>query len=184
MHIVRWTDTSEVPWKNGGGVTRELAVVGVDPFEWRLSAATIDRDGPFSVFPGIDRILVLLRGEGIDLEIGGVAGTLSAPGEGTAFAGEAPVDARLRGGPTVDLNLMWRRDRWSAAWSFGDAGDGSSVLEGCSIGAVAIVHVLDGAVRLDDVVLGRGDSAWWDDGALRRVTGSGDIVSFCLSPLD
>ena len=32
-----------------------------------------------------------------------------------AFAGEAPVHATLVDGPTVDLNLMWRRDRWDAS---------------------------------------------------------------------
>jgi environmental stress-induced protein Ves len=53
-------------WKNGAGTTREIAVepagAGTDDFDWRLSLAEVDRDAPFSAFPGVDRCIVLLRG--------------------------------------------------------------------------------------------------------------------------
>ena len=52
-----------MPWKNGGGVTSELArSPQADEFDWRLSVAEVATDGPFSQFPGIDRLLVLLSG--------------------------------------------------------------------------------------------------------------------------
>ena len=59
------------PWKNGGGTTREIAAfppgAGLDDFGWRLSVAEVERDGPFSVFSGVDRTIVLLDGAGMRL---------------------------------------------------------------------------------------------------------------------
>ncbi len=52
------------PWKNGGGVTREIVCqppgAGLAAFDWRVSIATIASDGPFSLFAGIDRVITLL----------------------------------------------------------------------------------------------------------------------------
>ena len=60
-----------MPWKNGAGLTRELAIspadASVDDFDWRISVAAIERDAPFSAFPGVDRCIVLLRGAGMRL---------------------------------------------------------------------------------------------------------------------
>ena len=53
-----------MPWKNGGGTTRQVAVypplASLETFQWRVSVATIARDGPFSQFAGFDRFLVPL----------------------------------------------------------------------------------------------------------------------------
>lgn len=56
-------------WRNGGGETREIACwpVGGDDFAWRASIATIEQDGPFSLYPDIDRSITLLTGDGIVL---------------------------------------------------------------------------------------------------------------------
>lgn len=103
-----------VPWKNGGGTTRNLAVVpegaGFDDFLWRVSIADVHESGPFSRFPGVDRIIVLLEGEGMTLHDseGGVY-LLTNPFVPRAFPGEASIDARLIDGPTTDFNVMLRR---------------------------------------------------------------------------
>lgn len=98
-----------VPWKNGGGVTREVAL---DPagqgFRWRVSLATLGRDGPFSAFPGVDRVLWLVRGTGLSLTLEGRE-VRPERLEPVSFAGEARVEARLLAGPTEDLNLMTDR---------------------------------------------------------------------------
>ena len=66
LSILRARDRREMPWKNGGGVTSEVLVfpadAGFDTFGWRISIATIQVNGPFSQFPGVDRGLVLLAG--------------------------------------------------------------------------------------------------------------------------
>lgn len=108
------------PWKNGGGTTREIAVfpsgAGFDAFGWRLSVAEVERDGPFSGFPGVDRTIVLLRGAGMRLRDirGGGEHALTDAGAPHAFAGEATIEARLIDGATSDFNVMTRRGQWSA----------------------------------------------------------------------
>src|SRR5258707_14720415 len=62
------SDYRRMPWKNGGGHTHEIAAhpegAGMAAFAWRVSIAEIAQDGPFSSFPGVDRTLVLLAGNG------------------------------------------------------------------------------------------------------------------------
>ena len=69
-------DRTARPWKNGGGVTRDVAVFPAeandDDFLWRASVATIAAAGPFSPFPGIDRTLILLGGELVDARAEGL----------------------------------------------------------------------------------------------------------------
>jgi environmental stress-induced protein Ves len=109
------------PWKNGAGLTREIATsppdATLDAFDWRLSVAEVDREGPFSAFPGIDRCITLLRGAGLRLRSGDslIDHRLDTTGAPFCFAGEAAIDATLLGGPSADLNVMTRRGRWRAA---------------------------------------------------------------------
>ncbi len=103
------------PWKNGGGVTREIVCqppgAGVDAFDWRVSIATIASDGPFSAFPGVDRVITLLEGGGVHLtsEADAIDHRLDTPLQPYAFAGEARIHARLLAGDCDDFNVMTRR---------------------------------------------------------------------------
>lgn len=151
MRILRAADRTAVPWKNGGGITREIAArpPGADTagFEWRISLAEVAADGPFSAFPGVDRVLTMVEGAGMDLTLAGAGPeTGTGPGAGTGllrrvdaryvpqhFPGDVPTDCRLVGGPVVNLNVMYRR------------------------GAVdARVEVVEGDVELVPVVAGEG----------------------------
>jgi environmental stress-induced protein Ves len=101
------------PWKNGAGTTREVTAFpprsGMESFDWRVSIAEISEDGPFSIFPGIDRTLIVLSGEGIALEVAGRSSRLR-PGEAPySFPGDQPAGCALLGGPVMDLNVMSRR---------------------------------------------------------------------------
>ncbi|MFM0665326.1 HutD/Ves family protein [Paraburkholderia sediminicola] len=118
--LIRGADLVAAPWKNGGGVTREVAAfpegAGLDAFVWRVSIADVAQAGPFSRFAGIDRTLVLLSGAGMLLDKTDDAGThavntlaLIQPLDIAEFAGEAQIDARLVDGATRDFNLMVRR---------------------------------------------------------------------------
>lgn len=103
------------PWKNGGGVTREIVCqppgAGLDAFDWRVSIATIASDGPFSAFPGVDRVITLLEGGGVHLsgEADAIDHRLDTPLQPYAFAGEAHIHARLLAGDCDDFNVMTRR---------------------------------------------------------------------------
>jgi uncharacterized protein len=106
-----------MPWKNGAGTTTEIAVSpagsGLDEFDWRLAIADLDRSGPFSSFPGVDRMLMLLPPGEVTLEIDG-RHEVMAPLDIVAFPGESVVSAHLASGPARDLNLMLRRGRVQA----------------------------------------------------------------------
>jgi uncharacterized protein len=102
------------PWRNGGGVTREVAAKAsaVPPgFDWRISIADIDGPGPFSPFPGIDRTLVVLEGR-LALAIDEDSPLALSPESIVRFSGEARVSARPLSKTSRDLNIMVRRDSW------------------------------------------------------------------------
>ncbi|MEP7297701.1 MAG: HutD family protein [Burkholderiales bacterium] len=104
------------PWKNGAGLTREIAFGGANAvdFDWRLSVAEVDRDAPFSAFPGIDRCITLLTGVGMRLRAhdGSVDHALTTPLAPFRFAGDVALDAALVGGACTDFNVMTRRGRF------------------------------------------------------------------------
>lgn len=134
MRLLRAADRLATPWKNGGGVTREVAAwppgAGMDAFDWRVSLADVAVDGPFSAFPGVDRVLTVIAGQGLILEVEGRATPLET-GAPFAFPGEAAVAARLTAGPIRDLNVMVRRGAWTAevkAWRGGAEPSGGPVL--------------------------------------------------------
>ncbi|HAJ22213.1 MAG TPA: HutD-family protein, partial [Rhodospirillaceae bacterium] len=69
MKIFKAQDYKETPWKNGGGITREIALKeDEDGFLWRLSIADVRTDGPFSSFPDRHRILTVIAGVGMRLK--------------------------------------------------------------------------------------------------------------------
>ncbi len=115
MRVIRAREYRQMPWKNGGGVTMEVAVsppgAALGDFDWRISLARVDTDGPFSRFAGIDRTLSIVRGHGIELGVAGRAPvTLGAESDPYTFAGDVDASARLIDGAVTDLNVMTRRD--------------------------------------------------------------------------
>lgn len=113
-------DFLKMPWKNGQGVTTELAVArrpGEDGFDWRISTATVAVPGPFSVFAGIDRSLAIVRGGTLTLNVEGRPDvTLTTRTAPYAFGGELAVSStpalEADGVPIDDFNVMTRRDGW------------------------------------------------------------------------
>jgi environmental stress-induced protein Ves len=101
------------PWKNGGGETAEIVAsppgADFETFDWRVSTAIVAAAGPFSSFPGVDRVLAVLEGGTMILSVAGQASRLDASSAPYAFSGEAPVAARLEGGTIFDFNVMVRR---------------------------------------------------------------------------
>jgi len=101
------------PWKNGAGLTREIAFGGASSsdFDWRISLAEVARGAPFSAFPGVDRCILLWRGAGMRLRSadGAVDHALTAPLTPFAFSGDIALDATLVDGPCADFNVMTRR---------------------------------------------------------------------------
>ena len=119
IHFFERAQLRATPWKNGGGVTREIAChpphAGMQNFDWRISIAHIASDGDFSVFTGVDRVITLLDGGGVQLSSAdgstddSVLHALDTPLQPFAFSGDAAVHGRLLDGDCHDLNVMTRR---------------------------------------------------------------------------
>ena len=144
-------------WRNGLGWTREIhaqaAAGSPGDWAWRLSIAEIEHDAPFSSFPGIERELVLLSGNGLRLRFDdGEVRELHPPHDRLRFAGERAVAGELLDGPTQDFNLMWRRDLVDAQlWHRPLVGP---MVVFAEPGTVWAIHLLAGQARFaDDSVL-------------------------------
>jgi environmental stress-induced protein Ves len=103
------------PWKNGGGVTVDIADAyrpdaapgSWDAMVWRLGRTEIVAPGPFSDLTGYDRILTVIGGRGLVLEIeGGAALDVREPFRPVRFRGEDRIMSRLEAGPVAVLNLI------------------------------------------------------------------------------
>ncbi len=149
------------PWKNGGGMTREIMSwpPGADlaSFAWRVSVATISASGPFSRFQGVDRVIMLLDGDGVRLRGGDIDWLLHQPGEPFAFSGDEQISSELLGGLSTDFNVMSRR---SIATSRVEV-----VRESCTAAAHdgGLVMCLSGSWSIAGRALAKGQGYWWTD---------------------
>lgn len=188
LHTFFVADLPAVPWKNGGGVTREIVCqppgAGMDSFDWRVSIAHIASDGPFSAFPGIDRVITLLSGGGVHLSSadGQVNHRLGSPLAPFAFAGEAAIHARLLEGDCHDFNVMTRRAVCSASLQvLRSACDWQASSQGLFI-AVQGNWQLEGA---GTQMLSPQQGLWWSDAvkAWRLIPQSSDAILLALKIL-
>lgn len=132
LTVLRAARRTAVPWKNGGGITREVAVSpegsAMGDFDWRVSIAEIGVAGAFSLFAGVDRCMAVLQGRLALFIDGQPALTLSRESSAVSFPGDVPVFAEPLDAPVTDLNVMTRRGRCSATLARGTELE-SSVLE-------------------------------------------------------
>lgn len=186
MPILHLHDCPARPWKNGQGRTRELAVqppaAGMDDFLWRVSVAEVDSAAPFSAFPGIDRTIVLLDGEGFAMAMDdGRVHALTEPFAPFAFPGEAQVAVSLAGGPTRDFNLMTRRGRMR-----GQVGIWREPADAALHPHTVLLYCARGRLQLDDDTLVAGD-AWLPAAAapVRLALARGSVVlAVMATPVD
>ena len=117
FHILRSGDYDRMPWKNGGGLTTEIAVgpgnyTGSENFLWRVSIAEVVKNGPFSIFPGYDRIITLIEGNGMLLDAGEKSEIdLRNRFSPKWFRGDWPVAGTLVDGPVRNFNLIYDPSR-------------------------------------------------------------------------
>lgn len=156
MKIIRASELVEGRWRNGMGVSWDIASEppGREDFGWRFAIARIDADVPFSLYPGVDRIFTLIAGNGLDLDFEGrpslAVDSLFVP---HPYPCDVPTFCRLRDGPCRALNLFTRRGQCSAT-----ADILSSGAEIAHPGPI-LLFALQGAADVDGKVLGEGDAA-------------------------
>lgn len=126
-YVIGRSEWPSMPWSNGGGITHELLRLSSSdcrPFALRISCAEVASDGPFSIFDGIDRLLIPLEGGGLHLESSGdpnsfavrnkTLDVISSASTMFAFPGEQPWHCRRVGGDVLDFNIMVARGVGSA----------------------------------------------------------------------
>lgn len=117
MQIIRRSKFKTVPWKNGGGITHEVAKAKVKgQLLWRISFAEVASEGPFSLFPGLARILTVIDGEGMDLrDASGAIAHAVLPLKPVHFSGDEPLHGTLRAGQCLDFNLIYDPQRFNGS---------------------------------------------------------------------
>ena len=109
--VIRYRDLAPVAWKNGLGVTREIALEPTGAldcgFRFRMSRAEITATAMFSRFPGIRRWLVLAKGGALELRFAdGALAQLDRVGDHFRFDGDTGVEGVPLDGASEDFNLM------------------------------------------------------------------------------
>ena len=187
--VIPANEYRRIRWRNGQGWTREIHAEGTaEDWSWRLSIAEIEHDAAFSLFPGVDRELMLLSGDGLRLRFDdGECVELSPPHDRHRFAGERALTGELVDGTTHDFNLMWRRDRIRATtWHRPLVGPMVIFVEPES---TWVVHLIAGQARFDATsglpALAAGDTAVLEAGDDRRryvLDGGGEALLIRLEP--
>ena len=165
--VMRYFDLQTLPamtWKNGGGVTREIvrepAGSSLDDFDWRVSVADIAAAGPFSRFVGIDRHLLLLEGDGVNLTSAEVGLDVNLLADDTvlAFSGDVDMNSQLLGGTVRDFNVMTKRGMWQAqvnVWTEAATVQVQAGLILQTVGQARCEH------EEGEAVLAAGQGCWW-----------------------
>jgi len=112
FRVIAPSDYRAMPWRNGQGTTTEIAVEPGEGgrFRWRLSIADVAQSGPFSEFPGYERVIAVAEGAGMLLSISGrERAALDGDSEPYAFSGDAQTQCTLLDGPIRDFNLIYDR---------------------------------------------------------------------------
>lgn len=186
MRVIRRGDLAWTPWKNGGGMMADLAVspagADFDRADWRVSMAKVERDSVFSQFPGMDRGMMLIAGDSLELHMDNAdPQVVRGLGAAVEFPGDGPTRGVPRHGPIENLNVMVRRGitqhrmiRWTC--------EGASWLT-VPAGGTTIAYVQHGDVPLpgvDDCVLHAGDTIVTTRPT--RIYGTADLIEINLWP--
>ena len=186
MKLILADAMRRMPWKNGGGVTTEIAIAPagatLDNFDWRISTAQVDAAGPFSRFAGIDRSLAVIAGGRLTMHRADGETVTLAPGEALArFPGEVDVHATLDA-PLSDFNVMTRRNAWAHhAEAIALAAGERHSLPRLHPGMQWLVYCVHGVLSISTDDVPQGAAAWIDaaddrDTLVARVGSVGYLV--------
>lgn len=156
--LIKANEHRVMPWKNSQGMTAEIAIDPPDTpldksFRWRLSLAEVKADGPFSVFPGYDRYIMLMGGNGMVLRFdNGREERIDELHVPFQFSGDDSVRCWLIDGSVRDFNLMVRRDFQVSAGIL-TLNRRDRMLPALGRGTTLILYVIEGNTVLDDGTL-------------------------------
>ncbi len=141
------------PWKNGQGVTMDIAAAHAaggrpgdwETVQWRFGRTGIGKPGPFSDMAGFERLQVVVKGRGLRLRAAdGTEIDVRAPFVPVRFDGGTKIDSVLDDGPVEVVNLIVRRDFADGGLFVAPAGSAAVLVPG-----VHVVYAPEGALELD-----------------------------------
>ena len=170
IHLVSLASVVPEPWRNGGGSTQVLLTwPHADDWMLRISVARIERNGPFSAFPGVERWFAVMQGDGVTLRLGDTNIDLRPDSAPFRFDGVAAPECFLLNDATQDLNLMVMRERGIGAMTRVRGGEPS-----LSAAPFRAVYTTESSTLLVDgsreTRLSADTLAWSDDAGGQRWT--------------
>jgi len=191
MEIIRFSSIRPEPWRNGGGVTREIARhprAGTSPdgsWDWRVSIAEVGSAGAFSPFPGMERVISVIDGELLVLTVDGVEHAMEKY-RPFRFSGDASSSSKLPTGDIRDLNVIARRGVFKGYLSILELSRKRAhpVFEGqLAILLEGKATVSEGAEH-EPVELGRYDTVTGSDERSPELLGRGFVAIVSVDPVD
>lgn len=183
MQKLRRKHLIDVPWKNGGGITRNIATgMRGDALAWRISRADVDVEGPFSNFEGLTRILTVVSNHSMELRHDD--GILHAHSwTPLKFDGGLEVVSHLPDGPLTDLNLMFDPTLCRA---HAKVSRGPDQIAPPTDQSICVLHVLQGTPQSEAQGFGVGDSLFLTSSDQAPVVlDQGDaVLEILIQPLD
>jgi environmental stress-induced protein Ves len=212
MEIIRYAELKAHPWRNGGGVTRELARRAAASSEqaseqnggwdWRVSIAEVSKAGGFSAFPGMDRVLTVIDGELLLLTVDGAEHPLEKY-RPFRFPGDADSAGALPTGDIRDLNVITRNGAFKGYTSiielskkrahpvfegqFGILLQGQATVSPGSAGAMPgtedAAPATGAHTAVEPLTLGRYDAVVGSDTATPEILGRGFLAVVSIDPV-
>jgi environmental stress-induced protein Ves len=179
IQIIRQADLHPEPWKNGGGITRQIcSETAEEGLLWRLSLADVSSDGAFSTFPNMMRVLTVVQGAGIDL-YGADTALVAAPFKPLRFDGAMSLDGVLRDGKIVNFNLIHHAQHIRSDVT---VLHGPSPVIPLTSGALHVLHCASGEITMNrSKTLAMGDTAIIPaNEAMPETEGSGICILLAL----
>ncbi|HSY89352.1 MAG TPA: HutD family protein [Verrucomicrobiae bacterium] len=169
---IRAADYRAMAWKNGQGMTREIArEPGEGDFLWRLSIAEVATSGDFSLFPGYDRTITLIEGAGMRLAFEAAPEkAILRRFEPFDFSGDWHCHCSLAAGPVRDFNLMVDRER-ARGKTEALRLDGRPVERSVDSGWL-LIYCAEGALSAGGFAAGAGDTIRLESGPHEIVGGN------------
>ena len=185
MQIIRFAELKAEPWRNGGGVTREIARQESEDggWNWRVSIADVAKAGDFSAFPGMERVLTVIEGELLVLTVDGAEHPMEKY-RPFRFDGGAATAAKLPTGDIRDLNVITRTAACKGYTSIIELSKKRAhpLFEG-QLGVLLQGQAVASEGGAEPVELGRYDAVAGSDGTSPEILGRGFLAVVSVDPV-
>lgn len=170
MKILKSENYKIMPWKNKLGITSEIAIYPTEAkfqdgnFGWRISSARIQNKNQFSVFTGYNRLLIVIKGNGLILN-----SCELKPLEPIQFKGEENILCDLVNGEAIDLGVIYKRVQFSAKMNVLKFQGGSKSNIKNEIGT-SFLFCVSGKLKFNDAVINTFDAVELKDQSIADVS--------------